>query len=310
MSRWPTIKSIADNGVKFNFFSTPGKAFTVITATFLCSFILSLTMISDYLIKPFSIFLSLLISISTSTALHKFIIRCEDFKKIRVIDIQPGMILCTENLMGGLIGEGHVVLSRLNVTDQSPQVEIVLAGRQEPLIYAPTAIAQVISPLDDIPSDLNELPLNLIQALEKYDINILNDDSMKLARSLGLVKKMNYTKRDKWTESATSYSNALFYQQNESSQHIIPNIRIYGDINLNHNNNIFHIDDLEIDIDDAIQKISKLVSTETEKRYLEIIKEANLGKDPDSMVDGFLGLGRDIIVGALGSAFWAALSGM
>lgn len=310
MPKWPTIKSIAKTGVQPTFFSTPGKLL-VIDIVILLTFLIGATsIISEYVVKPISIILSILVAFCASLIIRKFIVLYGELKNVRVIDVQPGMILCTTHLLGGLIGEGGLVLSRLDVKDQSPQIEIVIAGRTEPLIFSPSATIQIFSPLDDLLPDSENPPAGLLHALKEYNIKLLNEEDKRIAKNLGLIKTFYYPRRETWSDSATSYSNALNYIESLNTQGLISNYTIFGDVQFIENRNIFYINGEEIDIDNAIRKISNLVKTDIEEYYLELIKNARIEQNPANLVDGFLGLGKDIIVGPLGSAFWSAISGI
>lgn len=306
MSTWPTLNSISTKGPQFSIFSTPGSLLITRIVIFVIIFIGLSHSLQENLHKTLSNIISILVALCASYLLGKVTIPCEEVEDIRVLEVEPGMVLCTKNLTKGTF-EGGLVLSRLTISDLSPQVEIVIAGNQEPFIYPPDSVVQIIKPLDDSPHTSETMPDSILNAVEKRDINLLTENDKSIARNLGLIKRLPYSKKDKWSASAISYRNALEIQKYTSHREPPSSINIYVNF---YSENVFEINGFEINLDDAIEKISNLISTDIQNSFLSKIEAGRDNRQPEKIHEGFLKLGKDIIIGALGSGAWAAISGM
>ena len=118
-----------------------------------------------------------------------------EVERRRVVDLLPNDLVVPPN-EEGFLTSATPVLSRNTILDASPQVEVVLAGRNHPLIYGCEGEVGTIQPIDlkSRPHSSEETGMveQVLAAATQLDDNwfhIAIDDEQQIARRLGLVEK-------------------------------------------------------------------------------------------------------------------------
>lgn len=77
-------------------------------------------------------------------------------------------------------------------------------------------------------------------------------------------------------------------------------VRVSGDLHL-------HVAGATIEADRLIEAVLERATTEAQRVAAEALRTAVQDEDPQRIRNGLLGLGRDMIIGILGSAAWEAI---
>ena len=242
-----------------------------------------------------------------------------EVERRRVVDLLPNDLVVPPN-EGGFLTSAIPVLSRNTILDASPQVEVVLAGRNHPLIYGCEGEVGTIQPIDlkSRPHSSEETGMveQVLAAATQLDDNwfhIAIDDEQRIARRLGLVEKKPLRGGERWSKAAKSYANAARAEHTDSQQDTLTQtgsviVIVNGDLML-------QIDGQEQRIADLVDRLAEKVTQLTDRAIVERIRVAVDQKDTRSTAQGLRELGQDTLVNALGAAsgnaLWTAvLTGM
>jgi len=242
-----------------------------------------------------------------------------EVERRRVVDLLPNDLVVPPN-EGGFFTSAIPVLSRNTILDASPQVEVVLAGRNHPLIYGCEGEVGTIQPIDlkSRPHSSEETGMveQVLAAATQLDDNwfhIAIDDEQRIARRLGLVEKKPLRGGERWSKAAKSYANAARAEHTDSQQDTLTQTGsviaiVNGDLML-------QIDGQEQRIADLVDRLAEKVTQLTDRAIVERIRVAVEQKDKHSTAQGLRELGQDTLVNALGAAsgnaLWTAvLTGM
>jgi hypothetical protein len=242
-----------------------------------------------------------------------------EVERRRVVDLLPNDLVVPPN-EGGFFTSAIPVLSRNTILDASPQVEVVLAGRNHPLIYGCEGEVGTIQPIDlkSRPHSSEETGMveQVLAAATQLDDNwfhIAIDDEQRIARRLGLVEKKPLRGGERWSKAAKSYANAARAEHTDSQQDTLTQTGsviaiVNGDLML-------QIDGQEERIADHVDRLAEKVTQLTDRAIVERIRVAVDQKDTRSTAQGLRELGQDTLVNALGAAsgnaLWTAvLTGM
>lgn len=234
-----------------------------------------------------------------------------ELERRRVVDLLPNDLVVPPN-EGGFLTSATPVLSRNTILDASPQVEIVLAGRNHPLIYGCEGEVNTIQPIDlkvrshsPEETEMVEQVLAAATLLDDSWLRVATDDEQRIARRLGLVEKKPLRGSKRWSKAAISYANAAIAENTGPQQDALAQtssviVIVNGDLML-------QIDGQEQRIADLVDRLAEKVTQLTDRAIVERIRVAVDQKDKRSTAQGLQELGRDTLVNALGSASGNAL---
>lgn len=231
--------------------------------------------------------------------------RPAEFHAYRARDLEPGELVALDQHAGPLGAvEARVLLSRLNVDDEAPQVELVLAGKQRVIVLPPDGVVCVARPLLSQPAQPLEAEFAHRQEWEGALIENLghfkSDDPrvVKTAVRLGLVKKELGRSAFRLTESGRSAANAALFSGQFAP---IREPAIWID------KLIVQVGDQSIDFDALIDSLADRVSSRAHDHLLAEARSAASQQDAPGTAKLLIRLGRDLIVGTAGSGVWAGL---
>ena len=241
-----------------------------------------------------------------------------EVERRRVVDLLPNDLVVPPN-EGGFLTSSTPVLSRNTILDASPQVEVVLAGRNHPLIYSCEGEVDTIQPIDlksrSHSSEETGMVNQVLAAAAQLDDNwfhIATDDEQRIARRLGLVEKKPLRGGERWSKAARSYANAARAEHTGSQQDTLTQaasviVVVNGDLMLQNDG---QNEQLAVLIDQLEEKVSQLA----DRAIVEQIRTAVDQKDKHGAARGIRELGQDTLVnalgGAAGNALWAAAVGL
>lgn len=227
------------------------------------------------------------------------------------MDLLPNDLVVPPN-EEGFLTSATPVLSRNTILDASPQVEVVLAGRNHPLIYDCEGEVNTIQPIDLKPrshsSEETEMVEQVLAAATHLNdswFRIATDDEQRIARRLGLVEKKPLRGGERWSKAAISYANAAIAEHTDSQQDALAQsgsviVIVNGDLML-------QIDGQEQRIADLVDRLAEKVTQLTDRAIVERIRVAVDQNDKRSTAEVLRELGRDTLVNALGAASGNAL---
>lgn len=234
-----------------------------------------------------------------------------ELERRRVVDLVPNDLVVPPN-EGGFLTSATPVLSRNTILDASPQVEVVLAGRNHPLIYGCEGEVNTIQPIGlkvrSHSSEETEMVEQVLAAATLLDdswLRAATDDEQRIARRLGLVEKKPLRGGERWSKAAISYANAAIAEHTGPQQDALAQtssviVIVNGDLML-------QIDGQEQRIAELVDRLAEKVTQLTDRAIVERIRVAVDQKDKRSTAQGLQELGRDTLVNALGSASGNAL---
>ena len=229
----------------------------------------------------------------------------------RVVDLRPDDLVVTSKEIG-LFPTAFPVLHRNSVRDASPQEEVILAGRQNPMIYQTSDKTLILEPIGVEPrqhsSEEGEAihrVLNAAADLNASWLSIATEEDLRMARRLGLVEKKPLRGGERWSKAAISYANAAIAEHTDSQQDALTQtgsviVIVNGDLML-------QIDGQEERIADLVDRLAEKVTQLTDRAIVERIRAAVDQKDKRSTARGLRELGQDTLVNALGAASGNAL---
>ncbi|MBE1539923.1 hypothetical protein [Micrococcus yunnanensis] len=209
--------------------------------------------------------------------------------------------------------EGRPVFSCRVLEDGSERIEICLMGEKEPRYFQPDDNILIIFPIASSAKEISqEEALAVDQILDclmdkrsdppsRGDGNLF--DQMK---SLGLIQVVPFNGGVRYTRSAISIREA-FEQNPHQAIQLIRRTQTTGTVIINNHTQLVSIDGEYISFDQFIGKISESVSGEVSSNIISEIKENLNEGDEESLVSQLLGLGKEVIVGAMGSGAWSAI---
>lgn len=308
----PTINDIALASPTHRLF-IPAPFFRIKIAAAL--FLVALT--AWYWTSPISPWLSWLVT-AASLLLSALAIRIwlapAEVERRRVVDLLPDDLVVPPN-EGGFLISASPVLSRHTILDASPQVEVVLAGHNHPLIYGCEGKVDTIHPIGlksrSHPSEEVGLVNQVLAAAAQLDNNwfhIATDDERRIAWRLGFVEKKPLRAGKRWSKAARSYANAASAEHTEPQRDAPTQtdsviVVVNGDLMLQNDG---QHEQIAVLIDRLEEKITQLA----DRAIVEQIRTAVDKKDKHGAARGIRELGQDTLVNALGGAagnmLWAA----
>ncbi|MBP8920809.1 MAG: hypothetical protein R2719_02890 [Micropruina sp.] len=234
--------------------------------------------------------------------------RPAEFTRRRARDLEAGQLVEYET---GPMGARRAapVFCRLNVDDGAAQVEVTLAGRTKPLILRPDAVVTVAAPLWSNPSPRSDEEAR--STMDEIYTGLLSEATwltgqarsvVEAAERLGLAERSVWTRELRWTEAGQAAQTCLLElsrAQDQITEETMV-VRVSGDLHL-------HVAGATIEADRLIEAVLERATTEAQRVAAEALRTAVQDEDPQRIRNGLLGLGRDMIIGILGSAAWEAI---
>lgn len=273
MPEIPTVQSIARRGSKIFGFATPIRIGLYGTTTaVLCSF-------TSYSLLPglpsWTYWLLALILIPVFIfIISRFIIPSE-FESRRVRDLMEGDLLVYGDSPLGF--EALPVLSRLNVDDLSPQVEVVLAGKSVGRVYPPDEVVRIAKPMwlkAPLSEEYMEQEIDSLgDVLEELDPCWPNNenvgDRFRFALNLGLLEKFTFKKGYRWSKSANMIHNHRLYNMslpyNDQEPEIVIVVNVHGNLYL-------QVGEQEVDLHEVVDSLFCAAQTNAEKSAIRRIQ--------------------------------------
>ncbi|MFT3862479.1 hypothetical protein [Micropruina sp.] len=234
--------------------------------------------------------------------------RPAEFRRRRARDLEPGELV--EHGAGSMGSVSTApVLCRLNVDDGAAQVEVTLAGISKPMILRPDAVVTVVEPLWSSPAAPSEQ--DACATLDEIYTGLLSEPTwltdqtstvVEAAERLGLVERAVWTRELRWTEAGQAAQTCLLALSEANHQVTEPAVvvRVSGDLHL-------HVAGATINADRLIEQVFERATTEAQRVAAEALRAAVQQEDPQRIRNGLLGVGRDVVIGILGSAAWEAI---